>query len=411
MVQSNNANVKPVIKWITVVIIVALIVGSIVYFMTRPPPSPTAKYIDFGAIVDYSGGVSYYHIPVFHGMQFAVDEINSKGGIQIGNEKYLIRLVWYDDRAVADETCSIARRLVEMDNVKFIFLVTTSGASLAALPYFEEHKDQVLILPAGAGAKKITDLYGGDIVFRVRSSSTTRGICLAKWAKDMGWKNVAILTEKGSFRLEVHEAFMKTARELGLNVVAEQFCEVGELNVQPQLTVIMNAKPDLAILNYETNTGMVTDAVKMGFKDAGIKIMAPGTTMQVINDVLGWETVNGTYTSEDTPIPYILETKDPRGMDFIRRFENQYHIMPGEGEVHGYDHVMLLVRALEMAGTTDVETVKKVLREMKPDDLKGITIQTFTPYPDGKLFQNGQAICPTVISIIINKEIKPIWTP
>jgi branched-chain amino acid transport system substrate-binding protein len=402
---------KTTVQWIAVVIIAVLITASAVYLLTLPAPTPPEIHIDFGAIVDYTGGVSYYHIPVFHGMTFAIDEINENGGIQIGDEKYLVRLVWYDDRTVADETVAIGHRLVEQDGLEFIFSATTSGMTLAVLPYFEEKKDQVLVLPSGAGAKAVTDLYGGDFVFRVRASAATRGICLAKWAKDMGWTDVAIMTEKGAFRLEVHDAFMETAEDLGLNVVAEQFSEVGELEVKPQLTVIKDAEPELAILNYETNVGMFTDAVKMGFKDAGIEIMIPGTTKRVIEDVLGWEEVEGCYTSEDTPIPYILEVKDPHGLDFIRRYEKEYGVIPGEGEVHGYDHIMLLAKALEMAGSTDLETVKNVLTEMTPDDLTGITIQEFSPCSDGKLFSSGQAICPTVISEMTEEEIVPIWAP
>ncbi len=63
-------------------------------------------------------------------IQAVVEDINKKGGLTIGPDKYTIQLMFYDNKDSAEIARAAAERLVFQDNVKFILGDTTADAWL-----------------------------------------------------------------------------------------------------------------------------------------------------------------------------------------------------------------------------------------------------------------------------------------
>jgi branched-chain amino acid transport system substrate-binding protein len=77
-----------------------------------------------------SGGGALYGRNALSGIRMAVDEINAAGGIEVGGEFLPVEVVALDDRYLANETATNARRLLQRHGAPVIF-VPHSGGILA----------------------------------------------------------------------------------------------------------------------------------------------------------------------------------------------------------------------------------------------------------------------------------------
>src|SRR5437762_7371688 len=90
--------------------------------------------VKVGAVLSITGPASFLGDPEKKTLEIYVDDINAKGGVN--GQK--LQLVAYDDGADANAARTFATRLVEEDKVVAMVGGTTTGATLAMIPLFEE---------------------------------------------------------------------------------------------------------------------------------------------------------------------------------------------------------------------------------------------------------------------------------
>src|SRR2546423_13065783 len=90
--------------------------------------------VKIGAVLSVTGPASFLGDPEKKTLEMYVDDINAKGGVN--GQK--LQLVVYDDGADANAARTFATRLVEEDKVVAMVGGTTTGATLAMIPVFEE---------------------------------------------------------------------------------------------------------------------------------------------------------------------------------------------------------------------------------------------------------------------------------
>ena len=106
--------------------------------------------IKVGAVLSVTGPASFLGDPEKRTLELYVDEINAKGGVN--GQK--LQLVVYDDGADANAARTFATRLIEEDKVVAMVGGTTTGATLAMMPLFEEAQIPLISL---AGAIQIIE--------------------------------------------------------------------------------------------------------------------------------------------------------------------------------------------------------------------------------------------------------------
>lgn len=74
-----------------------------------------------------SGGAAFYGRNAQEGLLMAVDEINAAGGIDVGGERLPVELVSLDDRYLPNETATNARRLLQQNGVRVLFVPHAGG--------------------------------------------------------------------------------------------------------------------------------------------------------------------------------------------------------------------------------------------------------------------------------------------
>src|SRR5437899_9783731 len=110
--------------------------------------------VKIGSVLSVTGPASFLGDPEKRTLEIYIDDINAKGGVN--GQK--LQLVVYDDGADANAARTFATRLVEEDKVIAMIGGTTTGATLAMMPLFEEgqipfisHRRAVLV---GAAERK-----------------------------------------------------------------------------------------------------------------------------------------------------------------------------------------------------------------------------------------------------------------
>jgi branched-chain amino acid transport system substrate-binding protein len=84
-----------------------------------------------------------------------MDRVNSLGGIQVGDKKHLVDLVFYDDASDAETAVKLTEKLITDDEVSFLFGPFGSGTTNATSAVGEKY--QVLTMASMANANSITN--------------------------------------------------------------------------------------------------------------------------------------------------------------------------------------------------------------------------------------------------------------
>ncbi|RKZ20523.1 hypothetical protein DRQ23_08955 [bacterium] len=171
-------------RWIWVlvgIVVIAVVVGILVY----PKKTKEPEVIKIGAILVLTGPDAKAGQSAREGIELAVNEINSAGGIK-GN---LLEIVYEDDAGDPAKAVSAAKKLIDIDKVPAVIGPMWSSSVLAVAPIAEKKK--VVILSPTASAPSITK--AGDYIFRNTYSDVFEGTKAAEFAyKKLGLKQAAV---------------------------------------------------------------------------------------------------------------------------------------------------------------------------------------------------------------------------
>src|SRR5215467_7768628 len=124
--------------------------------------------IVLGAAISQTGKFSVSGIHTQNGYDFAVDKINSMGGVKVGVKTYKLAIKYYDDESEATRSAELAERLVDQDGIKFILGPYGSPTTAAMAPVVEKLKVPMI---EGNGASRSLFTKGYRYIFAVLSTS------------------------------------------------------------------------------------------------------------------------------------------------------------------------------------------------------------------------------------------------
>ena len=108
--------------------------GALIALLLAIGAGEARAQVRLGAVLSVTGPASFLGDPEKKTLEMYVDDINAKGGVN--GQK--LQLIVYDDGADANAARTFATRLVEEDKVVAMVGGTTTGATLAMIPVFEE---------------------------------------------------------------------------------------------------------------------------------------------------------------------------------------------------------------------------------------------------------------------------------
>lgn len=335
-----------------------------------------SETIKVGLLAPATGEVAEYGIAVSNGAKLYISELNEKGGI---NGKK-IELVSYDEEGNEAKALTGYSSLVDQGVTAIIGDVTTAPTAAVVV---ESQQDNMPMITASATAEKITCKLddSGNVVsvyknmFRSCFIDPFQGEKMASFASEkLNAKTAAVLYNSGSdYSVGLYKAFVAKAKELGLEVVAEESYGKDAVDFQAQLTNIASKKPDvLFVPDYHKVLANVAPQAK----SAGVTATLLGgdgwaTVMDVIQDssVLEGAYFCSGYSTQDTS--EAVQT-------FLKNYKAKYNIEPNMFAAQAYDAAAILCAALSKAEEAKLtagsdEYKQAVIDAMRATDMDCVT--------------------------------------
>src|ERR687891_445516 len=90
---------------------------------TTPGHVAAQNVIKFGVSTPLSGPAAPWGIPHKNATELIFEEINAKGGLEVGGKKYQLEVVAYDHKYVIAEGVATVNRLIYKDDIKYISIL------------------------------------------------------------------------------------------------------------------------------------------------------------------------------------------------------------------------------------------------------------------------------------------------
>lgn len=328
--------------------------------------SEEAATLKLGSIFALSGPNASIGKESLGGVKYAVDKLNSAGGVPIGGKTYKIALVNVDDQSQAERSVAGAEKLIGDEKVPLIFMPVSSTTALAAIPIAEKNKRIALNFVAAAPTV-VSPEY--KYSFRSTLSSIMNVSPSVEYLiKEKGAKTIAYLGRNDDWGRAAGKAIADTAAQLGAKVVVNEYFDTGSTDFYGLLTKVRAANPDAVVAAAFTEDGvpMIKQyrelAMKQPFLSVAV-IWASPTFIKAAGDAL-----NGVYISSG-PTTTASPELDAFKAEFLKATGGP--ALPFG--ITGYDNVNLIIEAMKKAGTTDPDKVADVLRNF---EYKGL-LQTY----------------------------------
>ncbi len=183
-----------------------------------------------------SGGASTYGLDIRDGLLFANEDL--------GGGRY--NFIFEDDRCDPKTAISAARKLVDVDKVKYVLGVACSGALLAAAPIYESAK--VLTISPSASAAQVSN--AGKYIYRTWLSDKMAASKLYGFIVNRH-KKLGIVTEETEYAQGFLDGFSANSSGSHLEIENE-FFQTAETDFRSLLLRLKNKTIDGLFLNTQT---------------------------------------------------------------------------------------------------------------------------------------------------------------
>ncbi|MET3657037.1 ABC transporter substrate-binding protein [Sporosarcina psychrophila] len=311
------------------------------------------------------------------GVELAVKEINENGGI-MGAQ---VRIATRDDEADPTKSKTFVEELVDKEKANFLIGPTNSTPAAASMAYLQESK-VISMLPVATGTNLISK--DNPYAFRITPSNATQAKALVKIAVEKKYKNIALVADTSALGVDGIAVMEETLKEYGVEPTIIATYKSDDPDMTPIAQKIKEANADVALfwtlgadgakivrslerIDYIDKLNILgyTGVAMPNFKE----LAGPGANKVSVISMNNWA-----VASDKTEL-------EPKYWEIYQNIINEY----GEYEkrdtnptsvVPSYEAVYLLKWAIEKAGTTDTDEVKKVL-ENSVEEFESVFVKQY----------------------------------
>lgn len=320
-----------------------------------PPPAPAQDAVKIGALMDFTGELAEYGVPINDAVALAARHLNEAGGVLGGRR---IQIVEEDGETSEVISVTAARKMVTVDNVVGVVGPLGSGATLAVANAVTT-PNGVPQITSSATSPAITLLEDDDFLFRTAPSDSFQGVVLANLAWELGYRNAGVLYINNAYGSGLADQFRETFADLGGEVTTVAH-ESGQPSYASEVADATFTEPDVLVaMSYPVSAGVyVREALESGA--ANTFLFVDGTRSHEFIAAVGAASLEGSYGTA----PGALEgpATEQFVADFGAAFGADRAQLPFLRE--SYDAMALFGLAIEAAGSDDREAVRDALREV-----------------------------------------------
>ncbi len=292
------------------------------------------KVYKIGAIFAMTGSGAWYGKVMSQGVLLAMDEINSKGGI----DGIKLKLIVEDhESGKGPAAVSGFNKLVSIDKVPFTF-TSYSTPTLSIVPIAKEKK--VLLLNGGGVSPR---LVRQPYLFNNRMLAMTQGGGVLARAKELGLKRMAAMYWNDDAGIGTQDYVAPRWKKMGGEIVAAEAFPVGATDYKSYLSKIIAANPDfLAIWAWGKDWGiLVKQAREMGFTKPILGVEYSPDAHKIAGKAAeGYE--------------YVSDAFIPKGGEewtekFVESYKKKYGEEPEKYAANYYEGTYILAKLIEAA--------------------------------------------------------------
>jgi branched-chain amino acid transport system substrate-binding protein len=341
--------------------------------------------VKVGAVLSITGPASFLGDPEKKTLEIYIDEINAKVGVN--GQK--LQLVAYDDGADANAARTFATRLLEEDKVVAMVGGTTTGATLAMIPLFEEAQIPFISL---AGAIQIIEPVRKWVF---KTPHTDKMACEKIFAdlKQRNLTTVALISGTDAFGKSMRDQCVAVAPKAGITIAHEESYGPRDSDMTPQLTNIKGKTGVQAVINPGFGQGPAI--VTRNYRQLGITqpfYQSHGVASKQFIDLAGSAADGVRLPAAALLVAEKLPDGDPQKpvvVAYTRTYQQKTGQPVSTFGGHAYDGLMILVEAAKRAGSFDKAKVRDEIEKtenfigtggvvnMSPTDHLGLDLSAF----------------------------------
>ena len=345
--------------------------------------------IKIGWLSSLTGALSSAAIAENQGVQFAVDEVNGKGGV-LGRK---LELLTRDTASDPTKAVNFAQQLVFSEKVQFVIGPVNSGESLATIPIVAKAGIPNLVIGT---VDELVDAKKYPRAFRAINTNEQWIRAANDYAVNvLKRKKVAIIGDTTGYGTATAKAAAAMLEEAGVKPVFNTLIDANKTDLTDEISKARAAGADV-IMPWSAATGLLARLLNTrGDMQWDVPVVGHPAIMALpikplLNQPAYWDNVfaagykSTTYRPDGT-----LPERTQKLMDAIRpRFGGKIDFTFWWVAL-GYDCVKIIEHAATKAGSTDPAAIQKALETT--DDFQGVYgTYSWSPtdrngFPDGEI--------------------------
>ena len=308
------------------------------------PAAQADDPVKFGFSAPLTSPIAFIAERAKLGTEYAVSELNAKGGI-LGRK---VEVLYGDTRLDPNEAINLARRYVLQEKVHAYFGDFTSSGTLAIIDILARANIPQITY---TNAIKITRSGYKHVINLKPNSDHLTSAALDYAVKDKKYQKLAVMAlddEYGKGNVDAIERYLKKFG--GAQVVGKETYRLDAKEFRPLLTKLAALKPDAIVL-----TGSLADTALLVKQYGELGLSVPlvgggGHSSKAFRNIAG-SASDGMIV---VPAFWPGYFKNKEAADFEKGFHAKYTALEGdEWSMFAYDAVMMVAAAMERVKSTE----------------------------------------------------------
>lgn len=300
-----------------------------------------------------------------------VEQVNARGGLNVGGEMMTIELIEYDDKTNPGEHIKLAQRLAEQDKVDFVVAPYGTGFNIATAPIYGRYGYPMLAVSAITDKmEELTSRYS-NLFFTLGTTTAfvegVKEILVEQRAAGAIGNEVAMVNVADAFGIELADRAREIFTAEGFELVYDKSYPLGTPDLSPVMKGAKNsgAKAFVAWSYPPDSFGLAEQAIIEDL-DVNLYYSAVATSFPAFKGAYG-NKINNVLGAGGTNVD------DPK----IAEYRAAHKEITGEtadywASANTYAAMQILEQAIVGAGTLDRDVVTQYIKENTFDTVMGM---------------------------------------
>lgn len=303
-------------------------------------------------------------------IQLWVEQVNARGGLNVGGEQMQIELIEYDDKTNPGEHIKLAQRLAEQDKVDFVVAPYGTGFNIASAPIYGRYGYPMIAVSAITDKMDELTARYPNLFFTLGTTTAfvngVKEILIEQREAGVIGNEVAMVNVADAFGIELADLARELFTEAGFELVYDKSYPLGTPDLSP---VMKGAKETGAkafvAWSYPPDTFGLAEQAIIEDLDVSVYYSAVATAFPAFSGAYG-NKINNVLGAGGTNVD------DERIAAYRKAHEEITGKVPDYwASANTYAALQILEQAIEGAGTLDREVVTQYIKDNSFETVMG----------------------------------------